>query len=47
MKQIRVQISGESYNQLKKEAKAYRMNLNAYAGLRLSGFRITKEEIKN
>ena len=42
MKQIRVQVDNDSYNVLKREAKELRMNLEHYAGLKLSGYQIIR-----
>lgn len=42
MKQIRVQIPTESYNELKLQSKKFRMTLGAYCGLKLGGFDIVK-----
>ncbi len=45
-KQIRVQVESLAYDGLKKKAKELRMTLEHYAGLRLSGYEITRTEYK-
>lgn len=42
MKQIRIQVDNDSYNDLKTKAKELRMSLEHYAGLKLSGYEITR-----
>ena len=46
MKQIRVCVDKQAYDKLKLEAKELRMNLEHYAGLKLSGFKIIREQDK-
>jgi len=41
--QIRVFVEQNSYNEVKKEAKDLRLELGRLAGLKLSGYKITKE----
>jgi hypothetical protein len=43
-KQIRVSISDESYKELKEQSKKMNLNLYSLAGLRLNGYKITKQQ---
>ena len=43
-KQIRVLVEDSAYELHKKRAKELRMDLQLYAGLLLSGYKITKSE---
>lgn len=44
MKQIRVYLDDKSYNELKEQAKEFRLTLCQLAGLKLNGIKLVRQE---